>query len=56
MALKKTETPALEQFLGEITKEAFHIYERRRKSGEVGDQMSDWFKAESTIKAKYRIH
>jgi hypothetical protein len=53
---KKTESKIdLQKFLKEIEKRAYEIYEKRIASNSNGDEFSDWLKAESEIKAKYKL-
>jgi len=47
--------PDLNQFLDEIRKRAYAIYQERIKTKAPGDQLSDWLKAEKEIKAKYKM-
>jgi uncharacterized Zn finger protein (UPF0148 family) len=47
--------PELNQFLDEIKKRAFAIYQERQKTKAAGDQLSDWLKAEKEIKTKYKL-
>lgn len=53
--VKKAAKPELKQFLGDIEKRAYEIYQERKKSGAPGNEMSDWLAAENEVKAKYKI-
>lgn len=52
---RKIKKPNLQDFLVEVQKKAYDIYEERMKSGISGDEMSDWFAAEKEIKEKYNL-
>ncbi|HNZ26880.1 MAG TPA: DUF2934 domain-containing protein [Spirochaetota bacterium] len=45
----------LNQFLSEIEKRAYEIYEERKKNHIPGDDFTDWLQAQSEIKAKYKM-
>ena len=52
---KKTAKPDLKDFLQEVEKRAYELYEARMNSGMPSDDMADWFQAEKEIKAKYKL-
>ena len=52
---KKTAKPDLKDFLQEVEKRAYELYEDRRNSGTPSDDIADWFQAEKEIKAKYKL-
>lgn len=52
---KKTTKPELIDFLREVEKRAYELYEERMNSGAPSDDMADWFQAEKEIKAKYKL-
>jgi len=52
---KKTKKPDLKNFLEEVEKRAYELYQERIKSGISGDDMADWFQAEKEIKEKYQL-
>ena len=54
-AAKKTIKPDLKEFLDEVKKKAYELYQERIKSGVAGDDISDWFQAEIEIKEKYKL-
>jgi len=54
-AAKKTKKPDLQDFLVEVQKKAYDLYQERMESGVSGDEMSDWFAAEKEIKEKYQL-
>ncbi|MDD4091004.1 MAG: DUF2934 domain-containing protein [Smithellaceae bacterium] len=54
-AAKKTIKPDLKEFLEEVQQKAYELYQERLRSGVAGDEMADWFKAEKTIKEKYKL-
>ncbi len=54
-AVKKAKKPNLQDFLVEVQKKAYDIYQERMEAGISGDEMSDWFAAEKEIKEKYKI-
>jgi hypothetical protein len=54
-AAKKTIKPDLKDFLEEVEKKAYELYQKRIKSGVAGDDISDWFQAEKEIKEKYKL-
>ena len=54
-AAKKTIKPDLKDFLEEVEKKAYDLYQERIKSGVTGDDIYDWFKAEKEIKEKYKL-
>jgi hypothetical protein len=54
-AAKKIAKPDLKDFLKEVEKEAYEIYQERVKSGAPGDDIADWFQAEKKIKEKYNL-
>ena len=54
-AAKKTIKPDLKDFLEEVEKKAYELYQKRIKSGVAGDDISDWFLAEKEIKEKYKL-
>lgn len=45
----------LNQFLSEIEKRAYEIYENRKKNHIPGDDFTDWLQAQSEIKSKYKM-
>ena len=47
--------PDLKDFLEEVEKKAYELYQKRIKSGVAGDDISDWFQAEKEIKEKYKL-
>ncbi len=47
--------PSLEQLQEEIRAKAHEIFQRRISSGEPGDDLSDWLRAEAEIKQKYNL-
>lgn len=55
MAAKRIKKPDLKDFLGEVGKRAYELYQERIKSGVSGDDISDWFQAEKEIKEKYKF-
>jgi len=60
MAVKKTtekKSPQtdLKDFLTEIEKKAYEIYQERQSSSLSGNDLSDWLAAEKEIKARYNI-
>ncbi len=54
-ASKKTANPSLKEFLDEVEKKAYDLYQERVKSGTPGDDIADWFQAEKEIKEKYKL-
>ena len=54
-AAKKTVKPDLKDFLAEVEKRAYELYEERMNSGVPCDDIADWFAAENEIKAKYSL-
>jgi len=52
---KKTIRPDLKEFLNEVEKKAYELYQVRIKSSVSGDDISDWFLAEKEIKEKYKL-
>jgi hypothetical protein len=54
-AAKKTAKPDLKDFLKEVEKKAYELYQERIKSGIADDDISDWFHAEKEIKEKYKL-
>ena len=54
-AAKKTLKPDLKDFLEEVKKKAYELYQKRIKSDVAGDDISDWFQAEQEIKEKYKL-
>jgi len=54
-AAKKTIKADLKEFLDEVKKKSYELYQERIKSGVAGDDISDWFQAEKEIKAKYKL-
>ena len=47
--------PTLNQLQEEIRAKAHEIYLQRISSGEPGDDLSDWLRAEAEIKQKYNL-
>jgi hypothetical protein len=47
--------PTLEQLQEEIRAKAHEIYLQRVSSGEPGDDLSDWLRAEAEVKHKYNL-
>lgn len=47
--------PSLEQLQEEIRVKAHEFYLRRVSSGEPGDDLSDWLRAEAEIKQKFDL-
>ncbi len=45
----------LSKFLSEVQQKAYEIYIARQKTGQSGNEMSDWLKAEKEIKSRYKI-
>ena len=54
MAKKKAKVE-LNQYLAEIEKRAYELYEARKQNHESGTDFTDWLKAEIEIKQKYNI-
>ncbi len=55
-AVKKSPArPDLSKFLSEVQQKAYEIYLERQKTGQSGNEMSDWLKAEKEIKNRYKI-
>ncbi|MGP8152994.1 MAG: hypothetical protein ACLQBQ_02455 [Smithella sp.] len=54
-AAKKTSTPDLKEFLDEVEKRAYDLYQERLKSCAPIDDIADWFQAEKEIKEKYKL-
>jgi hypothetical protein len=54
-AAKKTVKPDLKDFLEEVEKKAYDLYQERLKSGAPIDDIADWFQAEKEIKEKYNL-
>ena len=52
---KKTARPDLKNFLEEVEKKAYDLYQERLKSGAPSDDIADWFQAEKEIKEKYNL-
>ncbi len=52
---QKKSKPDLKDFLQEVEKRAYELYEDRMNSGMPSDDMADWFAAEKEIKAKYKL-
>lgn len=50
-----TAKPELKDFLQEVEKKAYELYQERTKSGLSCDDIADWFQAEKEIKAKYNL-
>lgn len=46
----------LNQFLNEVEKRAYEIYENRIKNNIAGSDFTDWLQAEKEVKAKYKIN
>ncbi len=55
VAKKQTVRPSLEQVQDEIKALAHQVYLKRIEKNEAGDELSDWLKAESEIKKKYKL-
>jgi len=47
--------PELKDFLQEVEKKAYDLYQERVKSGLPADDIADWFQAEKEIKKKYNL-
>lgn len=47
--------PTLEQLQEEIRAKAHEMYLGRISSGEPGDDLSDWLRAEAEVKHKYNL-
>lgn len=45
----------LNQFLAEIERKAYEIYEERKQNHVSGDDFTDWLRAEQEIKQKYNM-
>ena len=45
--------PDHEGLLEEIRTLAYQIYERRQAEGVAGDEITDWFEAETQVRAKH---
>jgi hypothetical protein len=54
-ATNKTAKPDLKDFLEEVEKKAYDLYQERMKSGASSDDIADWFRAEKEIKEKYKL-
>ena len=52
---KKTLKPDLKDFLVEVEKKAYELYQERMKSGAPCDDIADWFQAEKEIKEQYKL-
>jgi len=52
---KASKPPRLEDLIDAIKLQAHEEYLERQKNGIAGDEISDWVKAETNIKAKYQI-
>lgn len=44
-----------EDFISEVEKRSYELFEERQKSGKNGNSLSDWLEAEAEIKAKYGL-
>jgi len=55
IAKKQTVRPSLEKVQDEIKSLAHQVYLERIEKNEAGDELSDWLKAESEIKKKYKL-
>lgn len=53
--VESVKKPTLQDFLIEVQKKAYVLYEERLKSGIPEDEIADWFAAEKEIKEKYHL-
>ena len=44
-----------QQFKKDVEKRAYEIYQERTKKKENGDNFTDWLKAESELKSKFKF-
>ncbi|HPC86142.1 MAG TPA: hypothetical protein P5238_06285 [Smithellaceae bacterium] len=54
-AARKTVKPDLKDFLEEVRRKAYELYQDRLRRGVAGDEIADWFEAEKAIKDKYHL-
>jgi hypothetical protein len=54
-AAKSATKPDLKDFLLEVEKKAYDLYQERLKSRSPFDDIADWFQAEKEIKKKYNL-
>jgi len=52
---KSATKPVLKDFLLEVEKKAYDLYQERLKSLSPFDNIADWFQAEKEIKKKYNL-
>ncbi len=53
--VKNTTKPDLKDFLKDVEKKAYDLYQERLKSGSPCDDIADWFQAEKEVKKKYNL-
>lgn len=44
-----------EDFISEVEKRSYALFEERQKNGKEGNSLTDWLEAEAEIKAKYGL-
>jgi hypothetical protein len=54
-AVKSPAKPDLKNFLMEVEKKAYDLYQERIKTSAPCDDIADWFQAEREIKKKYNL-
>ncbi len=54
-AKKTTATISKEDFISEVEKRSYELFEERQKNGKDGNSLSDWLEAEAEVKAKYGL-
>ncbi|GAB4221606.1 MAG: hypothetical protein Kow009_11830 [Spirochaetales bacterium] len=52
-AASRSSEPSVEQLQEQIRAKAYEFYLRRISTGEPGDDLSDWLRAEAEIKQQY---
>ena len=48
-------TISKEDFISEVEKKSYALFEERQRSGKDGNSLTDWLEAEAEIKAKYGL-
>ena len=48
-------TISKEDFISEVEKRSYALFEERQRSGREGNSLTDWLEAEAEIKAKYGL-
>ncbi len=48
-------TISKEDFISEVEKKSYALFEERQRSGREGNSLTDWLEAEAEVKAKYGL-